>query len=104
MITLNAERKSLEKSAYIIGLTAELQYPSQNSIENKSGSMQSWQNARITYMVKNGSQQIMKRPTMIAKVLVALVSVRKRFTCVFKCLRPILLHRCGSCCCVVDIP
>uniref|UniRef100_A0A1A9Z8D2 Uncharacterized protein n=1 Tax=Glossina pallidipes TaxID=7398 RepID=A0A1A9Z8D2_GLOPL len=32
-------------------------------------------------MVKNGNQQNMKRPTIIAKVLAALVSIRNRLTC-----------------------
>lgn len=43
--------------------------------------MHSWQNARIMYMVKNGSQHNIKPPTMIASVLAAFVSIRNRFAC-----------------------
>lgn len=48
IILLNAKRKSLENNAYIIGFTAELQYPNQNSIEKSNGSIQFSQNGRIT--------------------------------------------------------
>lgn len=46
--------------------------------------MQSSQNARIKYIVKNGSQQTINPPTIIAKVLAAFVSMRNRFAWTFK--------------------
>lgn len=76
MIRLNASRKSFEKSAYTSGLTAELQYPSQKSTENKRSLTHPSQNPRYRYIVKKGNQQTMKPPTMIARVLAALVSMR----------------------------
>lgn len=51
--------------------------------------MQFGQKARTRYMVKNGSQQNIKPPTIIAKVLAALVSIRKRFTWAFMLRLPI---------------
>ena len=59
---------------------AELQYPSQKMTEKRIPGMQSWQNALIRYEVKKGNQQQMKQPTMMPKVLAALVSMRKRRT------------------------
>lgn len=50
--------------------------------------MQSWQKARIIYMVKNGSQHKMKPPTINASVLAAFVSIRKRFACTLNMRRP----------------
>lgn len=68
-----------------------LQYPSQKNNENSSGWMQLSQNARTKYMVKNGSQHTMNRPTMIANVFAAFVSMRKRFTCALMFRLPIFL-------------
>jgi hypothetical protein len=42
-------------------------------------------------MVKNGSQQKMNPPTIIASVFAALVSILKRFTCALMFLLPIRL-------------
>jgi len=47
------------------GLIAELQYPSQKRTENNNGGIQVAQNARITYIVKNGNQHRMNPPTII---------------------------------------
>lgn len=60
---------------------ALLQYPNQNRVENNKGGMQDVQNARIRYMVKNGSQQHINPPTIMAKVFAALVSIRNLLTC-----------------------
>ena len=45
--------------------------------------MHSGQNARTTYIVKNGVQHTMNPPTMMPSVLAAFVSILKRFTCAF---------------------
>lgn len=57
-------------------------------MENSSGSMHNWQNARIMYIVKNGSQHKMKPPTISASVFAALVSIRNRFACTRNIRRP----------------
>lgn len=41
------------------------------------------QNALIKYIVKNGNQQKIKPPTMMASVLAAFVSIRNRLACTF---------------------
>lgn len=46
----------------------------------------------MRYMVKKGSQQRMKPPTMIPSVLAALVSILKRFTWNFMLRLPIFLE------------
>lgn len=53
--------------------------------------MQLSQNARTKYIVKKGSQQQMNKPTIIAKVFAAFVSMRKRFTCALILRLPIFL-------------
>uniref|UniRef100_A0A182J3H8 Uncharacterized protein n=1 Tax=Anopheles atroparvus TaxID=41427 RepID=A0A182J3H8_ANOAO len=58
--------------------------------------MQSPQNGRTRYMVKNGSQQKMNPPTMMPSVLAAFVSMRKRFTCTFRCFLPSFLDEFGE--------
>lgn len=81
MMLLNANRKSLLKSAQMHGFIAELQQPSQNSTLNTVGWMQFGQKARTRYMVKNGNQQRMNPPTMMPSVFAAFVSIRNFFTC-----------------------
>uniref|UniRef100_A0A1B0BBA6 Uncharacterized protein n=1 Tax=Glossina palpalis gambiensis TaxID=67801 RepID=A0A1B0BBA6_9MUSC len=58
-------------------------------------------------MVKNGNQQNMKRPTIIAKVLAAFVSIRNRLTCALMLRLPIFLFvivdACLTGCSVSDV-
>ncbi len=55
-------------------------YPSQKMMLNAKAGMQSSQKAVTRYIVKNGNQQQMKQPTMIPRVLAALVSILNRRT------------------------
>lgn len=88
---LKAYLKSLLKRAYMKGLTAELQYPSQKRMsKSRSHMTHCEQMPRIRYMVKNGNQHRINTPTMMPSVLAALVSMRNLFTWSLMLRRPIL--------------